>query len=118
LIKLENESNDAWVKHDVEAYARLLADDYLCTGQDGDVITKAQDLAVFKSHENTIRSAIADDFRVRVYGDAAVVTFRLTYKIQAEGKESTGQERFTDTWVKRDGRWQCVATHYSTIAQK
>ena len=44
LIKLENESNDAWVKRDVEAYARLLVDDYLCTGPDGDMITKAQDL--------------------------------------------------------------------------
>jgi len=118
LIKLEKETNDAWVKHDVEAYARLLADDYLCTGPDGDIITKAQDLAELKSDENTTTSAIADDFRVRVFGDAAVVTFRLTYENQFEGKESTGQERFTDTWVKRDGRWQCVAVHYSRIEQK
>jgi ketosteroid isomerase-like protein len=116
LIKLENESNDAWVKHDVEAYARLLGDDYLCTGPDGDMSTKAQDLAELK--ENTTTSAIADDFRVRVYGDAAVVTFRLTYKNQSKVEESTGQERFTDTWIKRDGRWQCVAVHYSTIPQK
>jgi uncharacterized protein (TIGR02246 family) len=116
LIKLENESNDAWVKHDAEAYARLLADDYIGTGPDGDMSTKAQDLAELM--ENTTTSAIADDFRVRVYGDAAVVTFRLTYKNQSKGKESTGQERFTDTWVKHGGRWQCVAVHYSRIAQK
>jgi len=116
LIRLENESNDAWVKHDAEAYSRLLADEYLCTGPDGDMSTKAQDLAELM--ESTTTSAIADDFRVRVYGDAAVVTFRLTYKNQSKGKESTGQERFTDTWVKRDGRWQLVAVHYSRIAQK
>jgi ketosteroid isomerase-like protein len=118
LIKLENEANDAWVKRDVEAYARLLADDYLATGPDGNMMTKAQDLASLKSDENITTSMIADDFRVRVYGDAAVVTFRSTYKSQFKGKESTGQERFTDTWVKRGGRWQCVATHYSRIAQK
>jgi ketosteroid isomerase-like protein len=118
LIKLENEANDAWVKRDVEAYARLLADDYLATGSDGDMMTKAQDLALLKSDENTTTSMIADDFRIRVYGDAAVVTFRSTYKSQSKGKESTGQERFTDTWVKRGGRWQCVATHYSRIARK
>jgi len=116
LIKLENEANDAWVKRDVEAYARLLADDYLCTGPDGDLTAKAQDLAELKSDENTITSAIVDDFRVRVYEDAAVVNFRLTYKNQFKGKESSGQERFTDTWVKWGGRWQCVATHYSRIA--
>ena len=116
LIKLENESNDAWVKHDAEAYSRLLADEYLCIGPEGDMSTKAQDFAELM--ESTTTSAIADDFRVRVYGDAAVVTFRLTYKNQSKGKESTGQERFTDTWVKRDGRWQLVAVHYSRIAQK
>jgi ketosteroid isomerase-like protein len=118
LIKLENESNDAWVKHDVKAYSRLLAEDYLCTGPDGDIITKAQDLEELNSDENVYRSIIADDFRVRVYGDAAVVTFRLTAKKQVRGKEITGQERFTNTWIKRDGRWQCVATHYSTIAKE
>jgi hypothetical protein len=118
LIKLENEANDAWIKRDVEAYTRLLADDYMSTESDGSVLTKAQDLALLKSDENTTTSMIADDFRVRVYGDAAVVTFRGTYKNQVKGKEGTGQERFTDTWVKRAGRWQCVATHISAIAQK
>lgn len=116
LIRLENEANDAWVKRDVEAYARLLADDYISTGPDGDMITKAQDLEELRS--STTASAIADDIRVRVYGDSAVVTFRLTYTNEFKGKESTGQERFTDTWVKRGGQWQCVATHYSRIAQK
>jgi ketosteroid isomerase-like protein len=118
LIKLEYEANDAWVKRDVEAYARLLADDYLATGSNGDMMTKAQDLALLESDDNTTTSMIADEFRVRIYGDAAVVTFRSTYKSQFKGKESTGQERFTDTWIKRGGRWQCVATHYSKIAQK
>jgi len=118
LIKLENESNNAWAKHDMEAYARLLADDYLCTGPDGDVITKAQDLAELESDEKIYTSIMADDFKVRVYGDAAVVSFRLTSKSHYKGKEYSGQERFTDTWVRRDGRWQCVAVHYSRIAQK
>ncbi len=118
LIKLENELNDAWVKHDAEAYARLLADDYLATGPDGIMMTKAQELALLKSTETTITSVIADDFRVRVYGDAAVVTFRLTRKKQVKGKESTGQMRLTDTWIKRGGLWQCVSLHGSRIAQK
>lgn len=118
LIKLENESNDAWLRRDVEAYARLLADDYLETGPDGDMATKAEELALVRSTETTITAVITDDFKVRVYGDAAVVTFRLTFKKPVDGKEITGQERFTDTWIRRDGRWQCVAVHYSRIAQK
>jgi ketosteroid isomerase-like protein len=61
---------------------------------------------------------VADDFKVRVYGDAAVVTFRITYKSQSKGKDTSGQERITDTRVKLAGRWQCVASHESRIAQK
>ena len=117
LIKLENEWAEAWVKRDVEAYARLLADDYISTNSYGDMKTKAQSIAWLKSNENTI-SLIPHDFRVRVYGDTAVINFRLTYEIQAEGKESTGQDQLTDVWIKRGGRWQCVAAHSSEIAQK
>lgn len=117
LIKLEKEWADAWVKRDVEAYARLLADDYIGTNSYGDMKTKAQSIARLKSHENTI-SLIPRDFRVRVYGDTAVINFRLTYKNQVQGKENTGQDQLTDVWIKRAGRWQCVAAHSSEIAQK
>jgi ketosteroid isomerase-like protein len=117
LIKLENEWADAWVKRDVEAYARLLADDYISTNSYGDMKNKAQSIAWLKAHENTI-SLIPHDFRVRVYGDAAVINFRLTYKNQVQGKESTGQDQLTDVWIKRSGRWLCVAAHSSQIAPK
>jgi uncharacterized protein (TIGR02246 family) len=118
LIKLENEANDAWVKHDVQAYARLLADDYISTDWDGVVANTAQDLESLKSDKNTTTSLVAEDFKVRVYGDAAVVTFRMISKSKVEGKEKTVQRRFTDTWIKRDGRWQCVAVHSSNMPQK
>jgi len=117
LIKLENEWNDAWVKRDVEAYARLLADDYISTNSYGDMMTKAQSITRLKSDNHTA-SLVSHDFRVRVYGDAAVINFRLTYKNQVQGKESTGQDQVTDVWIKRGGRWQCVAMHSSQIAPK
>jgi ketosteroid isomerase-like protein len=58
------------------------------------------------------------EMKVRVYGDAAVVTGRDIIKETHEGKEISRQERWTDTWVKRAGHWQCVAGHTSEIAQK
>jgi ketosteroid isomerase-like protein len=118
LITLEKRWNDSWVKRDPAFLDRILADDYIETDPDGDMATKAEELALVRSTETTITAVMADDFMVRVYGDAAVVTFRLTFKKPVDGKEMTGQERFTDTWIKRDGRWQCVAVHYSRIAQK
>jgi ketosteroid isomerase-like protein len=119
LIKLEMEwNNEALVKHDWAFVDGILADDYITTDSDGVVANEAQEMAILSSGEEEVMSAKADDFRVRVYGDAAVVTYRWTYKGKVKGKENSGQERYTDTWIRRGGRWQCVAVHASRIAQK
>lgn len=90
----------------------------MITETDGSVRTKAQDLAAIKSGQTKISSMVTDDIKVRIYGDAAVVTGRNTVKVIWMGKDISGQERWTDTWIKSNGRWQCVATHVSSIAQK
>lgn len=124
LIKLENEWADAWAKGDVAFFERIEADDYTWTSPSGEVWTKARDLALVKSmksvksREAVITSWEIAEMKVRVYGDAAVVTGRDIIKETHEGKEINRQERWTDTWVKRDGHWQCVAGHVSEIAQK
>jgi ketosteroid isomerase-like protein len=118
LIKLENEWADAWVKRDVAFFDRIIADDYTWTSPWGDVWTKAQDLALVKSGEAVIKSWVLADMKVHVYGDTAVVTGRNTIKETYKGEDVSGQNRWTHTWVKRAGRWQCVAAHSSEIAQK
>jgi len=118
LITLENGWNDSIVKRDWAFIDGILADDYISTNIDGIVKTKAQSLAALKSDETAVTSEVADDFRVRFYGDTAVVTFRNVEKSQLKGKDTSEQERVTDIWVKMAGRWQCVAEHASRIAQK
>ena len=118
LIKLENGWNDAQLKKDGAFLEQILADDYTGTEADGNVVTKAQEIANLKPGDYVVKSIVNDDYKVRVYGDAAVVTFRFTSTWEAQGKDNITQLRFTNTWVKRAGRWQCVATHGSRIAQK
>jgi ketosteroid isomerase-like protein len=117
LIKLENDWNNAMVKRDVAALSRIVADDWTDIEPEG-ISNKAQTLASLKSGEQVWTSAVADEMKVRVYGDAAVVLGRNTVKAQYKGKDVSGQYRFTDTWIKKDGRWQCVATAAVKIAQK
>jgi hypothetical protein len=118
LIKLEKGWNDSWVKRDWAFLDRILADDYTGTHSDGSVFTKAQEIADMKSNESAVASIMSDDFKVRIYGDVAVVTFHFTTKEQTKGKDTSGQYRTTDTWVKHEGRWKCVAGHSSEIVQK
>ena len=117
LINLEKEWGEAIVKGDTASIDMLMADEFICIN-DGTVFTKAQYFEFVKSMKEEILSFVMDEWQVRVYGDAGVVMARSTTKTRLAGKETTNQLRFTDIWVKRDGRWQCVAAHNSTIAQK
>jgi hypothetical protein len=121
LIKLENEWGEAVVKRDTASIDilkdRLCADEFIMMF-DGSIFTKAQYLEYVETIKEEILSFVMDEWKVRVYGDAAVVMGRGTMKMRLAGKETTNQWRFTDTWVKRAGRWQCVAAHNSTITQK
>jgi len=121
LIKQENEWGDALVKRDAASIDmlrnRLIADEFIMMF-DGSVFTRAQYFEYVETIKEEILSFVMDEWTVRVYGDAAVVMGRGTMKMRLAGKETTNQWRFTDTWIKRAGRWQCVAGHNSTITQK
>jgi ketosteroid isomerase-like protein len=118
LLKLEQDWTNANVKADVAFLDLILAEDWVFTDPEGVVWTKAQSLAALKSGEDKIVSMVPDDMKARVYGDAAVVTGRNTTKETLKGKDISGLYRWTDTWIKKAGRWQCVATHASMIVQK
>jgi len=118
VIKLENSWNEALVKRDMGTLGRIFTDDYIFTDPDGMMLTKSQVLGMLKSGEDVVTSAVSTDMKVRVYGNAAVVTGRYTAKEQLKGKDISGTYAFTDTWVKWSGSWRCVATHGSRLAQK
>jgi len=118
LIKIEKGWGEAYLKKDIALLDRILADDYMQTDSEGNFITKAQDLADLKSGAYVETSGVQENVKARVYGDAAVVTGRSTVKAQYKGKDASGQFQWTDTFIKRDGRWQCVASHISKIPQK
>jgi len=118
LIKLEIDWGKAFYTRDIAFVERFLADDYTGTEEKGIVMTKAQEIEDLRSGVHLSTSGVEDDMKVRVYGDAAVVTGRTTVKGQYQGKEFSSRYRWTHTFIKRDGRWQCVASHTSRISQK
>ena len=118
LVRLENAWNDAYVKHGWAFMDQILADDYLFTGPDGAILTKAQFLNNLKTGEATYSSVVGENIKVRLYGDAAVVMGRNTEKSQYKGKDTSGKYQWTDTWIKHAGQWRCVATHASKVARK
>jgi ketosteroid isomerase-like protein len=118
LIKLENDWTTAWQKKDTAFLQKLWADEYLSTDYEGITYTKSQDLANVSDKGTNMTSFALTDLKVHVYGDTAVVTGVNTTKLTFKGKDDSGAYRFTDVFVKRDGRWQVVATHASLVTKK
>jgi ketosteroid isomerase-like protein len=54
-----------------------------------------------------------DEISVNVYGDTAVSFTSQEETSTYAGKDTSGHYHFTDVWVKKDGRWQVVASHGS-----
>lgn len=113
VAQLEHAWARAYLDRDVATMDRLEAEEWICTTADGELFTKAEDIADVKSGAFQATVFKMEDVKVRVYGDMAVATALQTEEATYKGKEANKVLRCTDTWVRRDGRWQCVATHLS-----
>ena len=82
-----------------------LAEDFLNSGFDCSLADRAGFIA-FVGRPAAISNLRAEDVRIRVLGDVAVIHGRTTYT-KADG--SAGAGRYTDVWARRKGRWLCVA---------
>jgi ketosteroid isomerase-like protein len=118
LAKMEQDWVDAVLKRDVATVDRILADDFVATLPDGRLITKAQDIEELRSGAFSSESTTIEGVNVRVFGDAAVVTFEQTEKSQYHGRPVSGRTLWTDVFVRRSGTWQIVAEHGSVAPDR
>ena len=117
IRKLVNERDQAIQSGDIAAIERIYADDYISTNASGLMRTKAEVIEDLKSGALKIESIASDDINVRDHGDTAIVTGRTTTKGQDRGRDVSSQNRFTQVYLRRNGRWQIVVFHFTRIAQ-
>ncbi len=117
ILQLEDDWSAAAQKKDGAFLQKLYADEYLFTDTDGSVSNKAQDIAHLGANV-VFTSFNLEDMKVHVYGTTALVTGRNTIQATSDGQDISGVYRFTDVFVKRDGRWQVVATQSSKVTKK
>jgi ketosteroid isomerase-like protein len=92
---------------DVQRFEEILADDFLCSNPDGSLVDKNQFLAQ-TARPVTITGLEAQDVRVRVLGDLAIIHARTSYTT-ADGAQR--YDRYTDVWARRNGKWLAVSAH-------
>src|SRR5437588_5937294 len=108
----------AYGHNDADALDALWASDYTFVNPAGQVWTKAERLAAIRSGELKIEAYSRDDENIRVYGNAAVVTYRSHVKAERNGRDISNDRRVIIMLVKRDGHWQAVAQQSTTILER
>lgn len=115
IKKMEMDRAAAVVKGDWAKLDKETSDDYTLVNIAGQISNKSQMLEGFKSGQNKLTTDDVSDMNVRMYGDVAVVTGKVTVKGMMGGQNVDGQATFTRVYVKKDGHWQSVALQQTAV---
>lgn len=110
IRRIEHEGANAAAHNDADAYGRILADDFVGHWADGSKTTKAEEIQLMRSGTESYTENKITELYVRIFGTTAIATGRNTETATIEGKDMTGVYSFTDVFLKRNGRWQIVAS--------
>ena len=101
---------EAASKGDTATIERIVADDFIGVDPDGNFYNKATEITNTRNDNGTITvSNHVNDVNVRFYGDTAVAQGSETWEVRKPAPKR-GSYVWTDTWVKRNGKWQVVAS--------
>jgi ketosteroid isomerase-like protein len=116
----ENRWEAAIASHDVSTVEGFLAPDFMGVSSKGKFVNRSGLLGEFKSDKDTYKSTKNEKLNVRAFGkDVVVVTGRARENgTDKDGKPFDRTYLFTDTWVQRNGQWQCIAAHAALHAEK
>ena len=105
------------VQNDADAIGRYMADDWTIVGGDGSMSDKATFLGLVRSGALSHDVMESEDFRIRIYGDTAVVLARGVSGGTYLGQAFREQELSSNVFVRQRGQWTCVLTHLSRLPQ-
>jgi hypothetical protein len=115
ILQVEAALCRAFEVGDADYLRKALDERFTLTSSTGVVTGLAQNL-----QEVATRQPAYDVFRnhdqvIRLYGDAAIVTGITTVKGRSAGEAFAADFQYTDTWVRRDGKWTLAASHASRL---
>jgi ketosteroid isomerase-like protein len=119
LLYLENDWNEASKRKDVAWFERNYAADASdVLSRNGTLQTKSEAIASMKTDKTVLESLELSEMSPRVEGNAAIVTGVIRVRGRDEQSKAFDRRvRFTDTFIKRDGRWQVWASQGTLIPE-
>jgi ketosteroid isomerase-like protein len=116
IIESERQWAESVASGDSSVIERILADDFIGVDPEGKQYNKAQMVADTKNAPKYFASNHLNEVKVRFYGDAAVAQGNESW-VRRTGTPKQGRFVWTDTWIKRGGKWQIVAAEDLTVSE-
>jgi ketosteroid isomerase-like protein len=120
LRDMENKWEEAIAKHDTATVESMMSEDFIGVNSKNKVGGRRFVVSEVKSDKDTFTSAKNEKLEVRMFGkDVAVVVGTSHEKgTGKDGKAFDRTYRYTDTWMNRGGKWQCVASQVALVSGK
>jgi ketosteroid isomerase-like protein len=115
ITALEKAWNQAYKMGDRKALDSLLDDQIVLVNDDGSMQNKAEFLASISPSNSQEQQVTPESITVHVYGNAATATGIFRAKGVEGGKPYVRRERFVDTWIYKEGKWQCAAASATVV---
>lgn len=112
IFQLEENLRVAMERSDIAALDTLIDEELIFTTHAGQVISKADDLAIHQSGLLRFESIQLSEQHVRWLTDVAVVSVTADIRATFQGERADGVFKFTRVWAKRaEGEYQVIAGH-------
>ena len=109
ILALEERRYAAMLAADMGALEPLVHEDLVYTHSSGVVDGKASWLESMRSGKTRYKSVQCADEKVRLHGDAALVTGGATLEVEIGGQPKTLRLRYLNVWVNSGGGWKFAA---------
>jgi ketosteroid isomerase-like protein len=112
LIAIEDQRREAIRIKDFGTLGKIYAPEFMAVAGNGQLIDRAVLFRLFEQGGSALKFE-TDEIRIQLHGETAVFFGRLT------GRTPTGElatvSRFSHVFIRREGRWWCVAGQSTPI---
>jgi len=104
LLAIEESRRGAIARQDFDALRRIYAPEFVAIAGNGAVIDRERLFGLFRAVDRSLDFSV-DEIRVIDLGDTALFLGRL---VARSGGKAVSSARFSHTFVRKNGQWQCV----------
>jgi ketosteroid isomerase-like protein len=106
-----------FLTQDVKAHSDIIHKDFVCIESNGAIISREIYLKNWATdHDNSgYTSFTYTDELIRIFGHMALVRAKTVYTTNVDGKKVEGYTIYTDTYIKENGKWQCVQVQITPV---